>query len=183
MSFGYNPNTPVSSNDPADDQPDMQTNFASIDGFVAVDHVGFNAISGGTHKQVTMKSTLGADPVIVAPDPTGVLYTKLVSGMSQAFFANYQGGQQITGFAKNFATPGYANLPGGLQIRFGTGTVGSGGFSSYNFNANFSNACLVVVANCLGGTATIGVQGFTNAKFDAKSSSGTVSFNYVAIGY
>jgi hypothetical protein len=180
--FTYNNNIPATNNDPADDQPQMLQNYQSINSLVAVDHVGFNIAGGGYHKQVTIPTPLVSDPTLAGA--VGEFYTKAVSGVTQAFFANATTVSQLTGLLASFTNPGYANLPGGLQVRFGTqGSIGSGGFSDVNFNAAFTNNCLAVVASCSGGTAAIGVALVNAAKFQAKSSSGTVAIQYIAVGY
>jgi len=66
MTFPFNPNIPSAPNDPADDQPIMQTNNASINSIIAVDHVGFNAASnGGFHNKSTYVSQ-GSNPATLA---------------------------------------------------------------------------------------------------------------------
>jgi hypothetical protein len=182
----YTPNVPQSAQRISQTQPLIQDNFLALDAAIQNDHI---AVTDATvakrmlHKQVTFPDPLGADPAVVGND--GVVYTKdLGGGLGDLFFKNASLVTQLSGLAKNFANPGYANLSGGLQVRFGTqGAIGSGGFSDVNFNAAFTNNCLAVVASCSGGTAAIGVQLVNSAKFQAKSSSGTVAIQYIAIGY
>lgn len=82
--YTYNGNIPGANNDPSVDQPKMLSNYQAIggpmsassptdSGIIGVDHVGFNATDGGTHKKVTYSSY----PVVVAPsDPISIAYTK-----------------------------------------------------------------------------------------------------------
>ena len=53
MSITYTTNIPLASNNPSNDQPNMQVNTNAINSWVQIDHVGFNASNGGEHKQVT----------------------------------------------------------------------------------------------------------------------------------
>jgi hypothetical protein len=73
MAFTYIPAIPAAANNPSIDQPNMQTNTNSISNWTAVDHIGFNTIVAGQHKQVTFNNNNppGAPPV----GNTSILYT------------------------------------------------------------------------------------------------------------
>lgn len=45
---------PAANNDPADDQPEMLTNFGNINGVIAVDHVTPGNVNNGYHNQATL---------------------------------------------------------------------------------------------------------------------------------
>jgi hypothetical protein len=67
--FNYNRDIPFATNDPAVDQPDMQTNTNSIDSLINVDHLSFNTATGsqsdGYHKvihQVPFSTTTSNPP-------------------------------------------------------------------------------------------------------------------------
>lgn len=180
----YTPNVPQSAQRISQTQPLIQDNFLALDSAIQNDHVAVTDATASKrmlHKQVTFPDPLGADPAVAGND--GIVYTKdLGGGLGDLFFKNASVVTQLSGLAKNFANPGYANLSGGFQVRFGTATAG-GSFGDVNFNAAFSNNCLAVVASCSGGTATIGVQLVNASKFQAKSSGGNVSIQYIAVGY
>ena len=72
MSISYNLNIPNGPDNPSTDQPNMKTNTNSISSFVAVDHVGFNSSSGGTHLQTTYSSK---NTPAAQTDPQSVQYT------------------------------------------------------------------------------------------------------------
>lgn len=182
----YTPNVPQSAQRISQTQPLIQDNFLALDSAIQNDHVAVTDATASKrmlHKQVTFPDPLGADPAVAGND--GIVYTKdLGGGLGDLFFKNASVVTQLSGLAKNFANPGYANLSGGLQLRWGTqGAVGSGGFTDVNFNAAFSNNCLAVVATCSGGTVAVGVALVNASKFQAKSSSGTVAIQYIAVGY
>ena len=71
------------------------TNFARLQTIIAADHV-FNdtaQATDGIHKEVTLLNQV--DPVAL-PAGNGILYTKIVSGVSQLFWWNGVTYQQIT---------------------------------------------------------------------------------------
>jgi hypothetical protein len=77
MSFTFDATIPAAANNPSVDQPGMLQNNVATNGILAVDHVTFNALSGGTHKQVTLssKNVPGAQT-----DPQSVLYSNNITG-------------------------------------------------------------------------------------------------------
>jgi len=76
MTFAYFPNVPNAPDDPADDQPQMQINTASISSLISVDHIGFNTANGGYHNVIHFTSQ-GSDPAPIAL--IGQLYTKQIT--------------------------------------------------------------------------------------------------------
>lgn len=98
MTFTFNTNIPAANNNPSVDQPDMLGNNVATDGIIAVDHISFNALNGGQHKQVTFnnKNVPGAQT-----DPQSVLYTNNVgatafntasaSTVAEMFYINQSG--------------------------------------------------------------------------------------------
>lgn len=95
MTFSYNNAVPATNNNPSVDQPDMLTNTQSIESLIAVDHVSFNALNGGQHKQVVFnnKNAPGAQT-----DPQSTLYTGsgTASTVSQLLYKNQNGIFQIS---------------------------------------------------------------------------------------
>ena len=87
MTFPIDVNIPAANNDPADDQPLIQQNFANINGYLQVDHTNPAAIGAGQHEQVTFndKNIPG-----VQTDPTSTLYTDSgsASSISQLLYKN-----------------------------------------------------------------------------------------------
>lgn len=70
--FTFDNTIPASNNSPSADQPKMLINNVSTDAILEIDHVSFNSVDGGTHKQVTFSSE--NVPGAIA-DPQSVLYT------------------------------------------------------------------------------------------------------------
>jgi len=81
MSVSYNLDIPAANNAPSVDQPNMLINTNAVDTILAVDHVAFNVLNGGTHKQVTFSS----ENTPSAPtNPASVLYTTAGTASSNA---------------------------------------------------------------------------------------------------
>lgn len=95
MTFTFNTAIPAANNNPSVDQPDMLINNQSTDGILNVDHISFNAMNGGQHKQITFnnKNIPGAQT-----DPQSVLYTNsgTASSVSQQFYRNQNGIFQVS---------------------------------------------------------------------------------------
>ena len=75
MSFTFSTTVPAAPDNPSVDQPDMLQNNVATNGILAVDHITFNLLGGGEHKQVTFngKNVPGAQT-----EPKSVLYTNNV---------------------------------------------------------------------------------------------------------
>lgn len=124
MTFTYFPAVPAGANDPADDQPQMLTNTASISSIIDIDHVGFNTPNGGYHEQIHFNANIAAPGL-----GTGVqtIYPNTFAGNSWPFVQNgvgsslMMGPTSITATADNYASTysGYAYLAGGLVIAWG----------------------------------------------------------------
>lgn len=82
MTFPININIPAAKNTPAQDQPEMQKNYANIAGFLAVDHTAAGSINAGTHTHVTF--------------PTNVVPTPVAGNYTPVLFTNNQDGNQPT---------------------------------------------------------------------------------------
>ncbi len=76
MSYPINPNIPATNDDPADDQPIMQRNFSSINGFLGVDHINPGTTGDGFHKQITFYSN---NPPTV-PTTSPILFSNIQDG-------------------------------------------------------------------------------------------------------
>lgn len=76
MSFTFSTTIPAAANNPSVDQPDMLQNNVATNGILAVDHITFNALGGGEHKQVTFNSK---NVPVAQTDPKSVLYTNNIT--------------------------------------------------------------------------------------------------------
>ena len=178
MTFSYNPNIPATNDDPADDQPQMQTNFASIAGLIAVDHVGFNATGGGQHNQVTFN----ANNVPTTPTSPPVLFTNTVGGIPQLFF--YSGASTRSSQVYNNASTGSTYLLGGIILKWGLINPATNG-TTYTFDHPFPNSCynVQVTINIASTVVPVGINGFTASGFTFRTTGGGVPITYLAIGF
>lgn len=134
---------------------------------------GFTVASGGA--AVTGNSTV-----------TGTL---TVSGALTA--ANGASGSQVVNYSQfpaSLASAGSASLPSGLQLRWGSGSVGGAGSTVIAFSSAFTTGCLQVVASpTYGGVGTPGsvivATGSLTASGFTLGSTAALGFSYMAIGY
>lgn len=192
MSFTYSPSIPAANNDPADDQPLMQQNFASTSGLINVDHVGFNTAGGGRHNQVTFDSN---NVPAIFPVTPPVLFTDIVANVSQLFFYSGDAAHSVNQYVNTVAPPikGSTYLLGGIILKWGNKLNASSG--PILFASDFPNACLLVIAvsNDTGTDATantyVYASGWTKSGFNlvttfrTKSGAHNSDFSYIAIGY
>lgn len=144
----YNANVPNGPDDPADDQPEMLTNTQSINTWTAVDHVGYNVINAGIHKQVRMRNQ--AAPGL--GDGQGVLYANLINANSWPVWQNALGSFPIMTGAIQLTTNGFIFIPGGALLQWGfNSAVLSGSFASgaATGTVTFSAANVAFPTNCL----------------------------------
>lgn len=185
MGISYNPSIPATNDDPADDQPLMQANFASINTLINVDHVGFSNAKYGQHNQVTFATS---NPPSVPTTPP-VLFTNIVDGagnmlpgsLAELFFysgANTKGQNQYVSTAN-----GSVLLLGGIVLKWGSaGLIGS----PLSFPVPFPTACFAVLIT---GTSTLYAGGFvvtaanqTTFTVQRTSGVGNTGYYYLAIG-
>lgn len=143
--YAYFASIPVATNYPGDDQPNMQTNYASIAGLIATDHVGFNTAGGGKHEQSTyIQQTV--KPVVSGTD--SAVYAKLTGSISQLFFEDQNGLEyQLTGTLTATGSggppPTYAGqyiFAGGFIVKWGN-TIVNTSTTIINFPIAFPTAC------------------------------------------
>lgn len=135
--FPINTTIPFASNDPADDQPEMQLNFLNIDSWLKIDHVDPATANAGYHKQATMPNQT---------PPAGVANAGIYFVQSGApWFVTPAGTALPIGGAVNFSANGYATLWGGLIVQWGV-IPAPGASGSINFPLNpFPNTVFTVV--------------------------------------
>jgi hypothetical protein len=144
-------NTPIAANNPASDQPNMQTNFGSIKSLIDIDHQDFNVATAGQHTQVTFPITR-VDPAITGA--VGMAYTKDIAGVAQFFFANSLGTTQLTGITSSLVANGYYTFAGGLILKWGTATSSKTG-TAFSFP---TGAGIPVFTNIWSFVATVSNQ-------------------------
>ena len=129
----YDPNFPQSNSLISQSPSGFQSNWEAIDsntsGF-SVDHVSLkDSTNGGRHKVVHLKME-AADPETVSDE--GALYSKDVGASDkpdiELFFRREKGGliTQLTGLGSSLSDDGFYRFPGGLLVKWGKFTAGSG---------------------------------------------------------
>ena len=184
----YNPNIPQSTDFISASQPEILENFIQLNTQFGVDHQAYwtgSANGDGHHKQVTFDNSVSPS----APGGTqSIAYPHLVTNQ-EFFFQNASKAVQVTNTVLN-NTSGEGFMPGGLQMRVGTGTFSGGGpgTSSVNFSSAFPSTCLVVCATGRDTPSTeanaVNCTSISRTGFTANRNSGVGAiFNYIAIGY
>lgn len=156
MNVPYFPNIPNAPDDPADDQPLMQTNAGSIATLIGVDHVGFGNNDGGRHKQVQAIAQAVIPAGLRAGE--GTLYTKTLSGNTQLYYTPDVSGKEFiltrtdTAFFASCGT-GWSFLPGGGTnspfIQYGIVTGLTTLPSTVTFTRPFQSPPISIVASAL----------------------------------
>ncbi len=190
MTFTYFPNLPNAPDYPGDDQPGMQTNAASTNSILAVDHVSFNVSSGGTHKQVTFSSNNEAAVTASVP----VLFTNtqdgagnaLPGGIAQLFM--YTGTAAQSKNQYNSLSTGSVLLFGGIILKWGYFTTVAGA-ATVTFANAFPNSGFLALATVSGTGASdfvsTSIPSTTSFTVRTKNAAGTataVNGTYLAIG-
>ena len=113
----YYNNIPQPSQRIKDSQPEILTNFASLQTYLETNHVAFSEDSSGKHKFVSMPEQ-GAAPSTAVNEMA--MYTKDVSAVSQLFVRRESNGTELnlTG-AVSLTTEGWTSLPCGLILKWG----------------------------------------------------------------
>lgn len=207
--MAYNNNTPQGSQAISDTQEKILDNFKAIDGWTAVDHVGFNVADEGKHNKVTLIAQGGAPAFTNATDLGMWNALGGDSGRQEVYIAKTTNNTRVnvamtesslsTSALANQAS-GYTMLPSGMIMKFDTATitlpgVGSLGEQTINFTTAFPNACFKVFItlrdNAVSSGLIAGIKatgGITATNFivsfrQTMSGTGNVEFTYLAIGY
>jgi hypothetical protein len=186
VTFPINVGIPSANNDPADDQPLIRQSFSNINGYVQVDHTNPGlALGAGYHKQSTYTALLNK-PYASAFGSNGAAYSKLVSGVSQLFFENNNLLETQITFANSINNPGYASIPGGLIIQWGSATASDLAIVTFPivFPANLLS--LVVAHSSTGSEATnaiVSAINKTTSQFTFRvNAASSASYSYIAVG-
>ncbi len=121
--YHYTTTVPDAPNDPADDQPLMQINTASIGLWADVDHIGYNQGQGGVHNVIHLLPQTVSVPVIGSYT---YLFSKTASGYigDEVLYTRGGGGvgevQLTVDLAPVASDPGFSYLPGGILIQWGS---------------------------------------------------------------
>ncbi len=187
MVLSYNNNTPQANQSVASTQAPILTNFQSLDS-------AFNGQTGGgsgggnftTYSIQNTTASFVSKPV----NPIGILYS-LVGGGSAPELAwinnkNAVGAGPFTGLqitnSSLTTTLGSGFMPGGVQIRAGSGTAN--GLEITFADGGFPMALISVVCTVVSAlSANLQITDQCKTSFSATCSTGSPTINYVAVGY
>lgn len=184
----YNPLIPQPTDIIANSQGQILNNFGAIQTLVDADHVDFAAVGAGFHNQSTYPIQAGA------PAATGgaVRFFSLTSALTSQPELQYQrqsgstapaAVQQTEFTSAGWASPGWAVLPSGILLKWGTGS-GNG-----SVTVTFPVAGTIPVYNAIliaFLTPTSNISAYVSAQTTTTLTvvtSALGSFNYLAIGY
>lgn len=95
--YNYDPNIPAANNAPRNDQPVMQSNAASIQGLITVDHENFGSTTNGYHTIIHQRTGVGTQN-LTRTGPTGT-FTNVpasIPSVNQLIAGNYTPDASVT---------------------------------------------------------------------------------------
>lgn len=120
--MAYNSAIPIVTDTGPQSAVDIRNNFQAIDTVNSVNHVDFNAGDQGKHKFLQMPEQAAA-PATLANECA--LYSKVSPSSATAalFFRNESSGDEVEVTGATKAVDGWAYLPSGIIMKWGSGTV------------------------------------------------------------
>jgi hypothetical protein len=187
--FVYTSGLPNPPDNPSNDVSNMQQNTNSINGIIAVDHVGFNTTGpagtgGGQHLQVTFNG----NNVPTVPTTNPILFANLVGSLGQLFF--YSGSATNTSAQYANGSNGSTFLFGGNILKWGQFTM-SAGTQTITYAGltppltpfpNNTWAPFLVPFNSAAGSSNWFINTFNVNGFTVTSTPGA-AFIFLAVGY
>ncbi len=145
MGIQYNPSIPAANDRPTNDQPIMQSNFASIKNLVDVDHIDFGNGNYGMHQWVQMPTPFSAGTTVPFPR----IFTNIVDGRGNPlpgslpqFFMYNAGTDAQSAFQNNVnATNGSVMIPMGIILKWGNASFSGASTQVVVYPNAFPNAC------------------------------------------
>lgn len=192
MSFTYTSGIPIPTNSPSQDVGNMQQNTTTINNWVQTDHIGFNNVQGGQHKQITFSANEAAPGL--PNSSVAALFANLSNSQSWPFWQNGAGTVQLLGGVPSAVANGYTFLPGGLILQWGTvSPVVNQTLTPVNFNTNMPNNvfCVIVTekrTNSPNNVDTVYINSSSSGTpgtfsyYATTTGTGFASFSWIAIG-
>jgi len=178
--MAYDNNIPQPGDIISTSQAQILANFSTLDTSFAINHIAFSeSTNAGKHKFCTLIDQTAA-PTTAANEIA--LYSKAVSGVSTLYFSPESAGTEIimSGTPPTVAASGSTFLPGGVILKWGTGTAGT----AVTFGTAFPNNCYSVVVTTQAAETAISwiyVTARATTGFNTKDLN-TWGFQYIAIG-
>ena len=187
--IAYKPGIPTASDLLSQSQDDILNNFAGIKTLVDVNHVTFDATNQGKHYFIQF-------PVQVPVPTTGAgevgLYsqTSTLSGNPELVYAPESAATPIEFTSSVQNEQGYAILPSGIIMKWGSGTVNANTTATVNFATGAGVPTYTTVYNAqatregtTGDTGVLYVQSFTTSAITVfNTADASKKFYYSIIG-
>lgn len=119
--MAYDNNVPLANQTVSSTQQPIHDNYAEIDTFVNVNHVGFNVVDQGKHKWITLP-VQGVTPIPGAGEINLTGLTSAFTGATELCIVRSDS-SVIEMTSSNQAATGWAFTSSGLLMKWGTGTV------------------------------------------------------------
>lgn len=191
--MAFNQDIPQASDDPSQSQSQFLANFQALSTYLNVNHVELNDGDEGKHTFVQMPEQ-SSGPSTAANE--GAIYTKesSLTSATELFFRRESNGSELPISAYLGSSNGWAYLPSGLLLKWGTGN-GTGSFSkSYPTSAAIPVFTAVYFAqvNIVDSSSTpdtfVTLKSYNTTAisvFGSKrtgTTAGAINFNYMVIG-
>ena len=186
--MAYNRSIPQSTDLLSNNQSQILGNFQAIDSGTTGTGIGFSrnhitmtdATNGGLHNRIDFYQAVSS------PSVSGFassLYPFTVTN-TEVYYKNTSVDIPITNTLLTAAS-GQGMMPGGLQVRCGSGNSGGTKTVSISFGVNFPTACLSVVSTAEGTDTTQNcIPGAANTSgFTLTTSKTNLTYYWIAIGY
>lgn len=161
MTFPIDTTIPATNNNPSNDQPKMQTNFANINSYVQVDHVNPSATGAGYHEQVTFNAN--NVPGSLPSNSVAVSYTNAgtASASSDSFFRNGSGifRLNLLRACGSFTTSASPTLATSYNCASISGSSGGPTLVTLTAGATTGNNVMVIINDSLGSSYAYSFSG------------------------
>jgi hypothetical protein len=190
--MAYTSNIPQATDRPNNSQSQILANFTAINTVNSVNHVVFNDADQGKHKFVTMPEQ-AADPTTAVNEVAIFSQESALTSVAELAIRKENNGDVVEFTSAGKADPGWAILPSGILIKWGSGTA-SGVAQDVNYNSAVPFGAVysvTVTPRHSGGTNDrhIVVYSSSLAKFQVTctlltnlSTAATTAFYYFAVG-
>jgi hypothetical protein len=181
----YLPNIPQRGDYLTQSQSELLTEYTVLDSIYSVNHVPLTSVTDvGFHTKVDLPD-LGGDPS-APPNGQGIVYVTGSGKDSSLMFRNGTAAYNLMG-QRSTDTRGYAVLPGGIYIQWGSNNVDPAGVT-LKFRVPFPTACGALIATGVGrgNSHTFVVGMVTTEQFFIQQNFGTsgrIGAYWWAIGY
>ena len=195
MPLTYLNNIPQATDALATSQPQILTNFASIETLIDVDHADFAAVTYGQHNKVSLPVQISAPSF--AAGTIGLYNVNSSLTSNNELYITNSAGTSYPVTAADLATTGWCYLPSGLIMKWGVNSGNGSTTISYPTGATipvfatavltaqvtntYNSATDVNTAVTLSSYSTTAIKVYCSAR--TTTGAATTSFTWLVIGY